>query len=124
MGGTGFHACLVLGLQRSTVMPMLQLNARPGQVCSHLASSCGQALDGSDMDRNVSCAELKALREAAGLDLAVLARRVSLSTAQLEQLESGQDGLFYSPSIRRQAALKVYQYLDAQLQSPAAARRA
>jgi transcriptional regulator with XRE-family HTH domain len=76
------------------------------------------------MDQDVSSAELKALREAAGLDLAVLARRVSLSTAQLEQLESGRDSLFYSPSIRRQAALKVHQYLDAQLQSPAAARRA
>ncbi len=79
---------------------------------------------GSDMNQDISSAELKALREAAGVDLAVLARRLSLSAAQLKQLESGQGSLFYSPAIRRQAALKVYQYLDAQRQSPAAARRA
>ncbi len=76
------------------------------------------------MPVEISSHELRALREAAGLDLAVLARRVSLSAAQLEQLECGQDSLFYSPAIRQRAALKVYEYLGAQLQSPAADRRA
>ena len=40
------------------------------------------------MDRNVSCAELKALREAAGLDLAVLARRVAEADADLADLRA------------------------------------
>ncbi|MBM3361443.1 MAG: helix-turn-helix domain-containing protein [Betaproteobacteria bacterium] len=76
------------------------------------------------MSQEVSADELRARRQAAGLDLVVLARRLSLSPAQLMQLETGQDSLFYSPAIRRQAALKVCRYLDAQIQRPAAERRA
>ena len=76
------------------------------------------------MSTEISSAELRSLREAAGLDRVVLARRMSLSAAQLSQLECGQDSLFYSPAIRQGAALKVYRYLQAQLQSPAAERKA
>jgi hypothetical protein len=54
------------------------------------------------------------LRLAAGLELAVLARQVSLSPAQLMQLESGQDSLFYTPAIGKQAARKVYFHLTGQ----------
>ena len=66
------------------------------------------------MTHDVSAEQLKALRLAAGLDLAVLARQVSLSPAQLMQLESGLDSLFYTPAIRRQAARKVYFHLTGQ----------
>lgn len=66
------------------------------------------------MTHDVSAEQLKALRMAAGLELAVLARQVSLSTAQLAQLESGLDSLFYTPAIRRQAARKVYFHLTGQ----------
>lgn len=66
------------------------------------------------MTHDVSAEQLKALRLAAGLDLAVLARQVSLSPAQLMQLESGLDSLFYTPAIRRQALRKVYFHLTGQ----------
>jgi transcriptional regulator with XRE-family HTH domain len=66
------------------------------------------------MTHDVSAEQLKALRMAAGLELAVLARQVSLSTAQLMQLESGLDSLFYTPAIRRQAERKVYFHLTGQ----------
>ena len=56
--------------------------------------------------------QLRALRLACGLDAAVLARRVSLSTAQLLQLENDQHGLFYTPAIRRHAARKVLAHLS------------
>lgn len=66
------------------------------------------------MTHDVSAEQLKALRLAAGLELAALARQVSLSTAQLMQLENGLDSLFYTPAIRRQAARKVYFHLTGQ----------
>jgi hypothetical protein len=66
------------------------------------------------MTQDVSAEQLKALRLAAGLDAAILARQVSLSPAQLIQLESGQDSLFYTPAIGRQAARKVYFHLTGQ----------
>jgi len=56
-------------------------------------------------------AYLKALRVHAGLDVAVLARRLSLSPAQLLQLENGQASLFYNHRIRQQAARKVISHL-------------
>ncbi len=68
-------------------------------------------------------ADLRRLRTEAGLDLAVLARRVSLSPAQLAELEGGQGGLFYSDAIRQQALRKVLRHLGgdlACLASPAA----
>jgi transcriptional regulator with XRE-family HTH domain len=63
------------------------------------------------MSEEVSGDQIKALRLAAGLDVAVLARRVSLSRAQLLQIENDQHSLFYSPAIRRHAARKVWAHL-------------
>lgn len=56
-------------------------------------------------------AYLKGLRIQARLDVSVLARRLSLSPAQLLQLESGQASLFYNHRIRQQAARKVVVHL-------------
>ena len=64
------------------------------------------------MSQEVSGEHIKALRLAAGLDVAVLARRVSLSSAQLLQIENDEHSLFYSPAIRRQAAHKVWAHLS------------
>ena len=69
------------------------------------------------MAEDVSGEQLRALRVAAGLDVAVLARRVSLSSAQLLQLENDQHSLFYTPAIRRHAARKVLNLLGSQLQA-------
>ena len=66
------------------------------------------------MTEQISGEQLKTLRLAAGLDVAVLARRVSLSTAQLLQLENDQHSLFYTPAIRRHAARKVLAHLASQ----------
>jgi transcriptional regulator with XRE-family HTH domain len=68
------------------------------------------------MHEDVSGEQLRALRLAAGLDVAVLARRVSLSNAQLMQLENDQHSLFYTPAIRRHAARKVLNFLGTQPQ--------
>lgn len=68
------------------------------------------------MNDDVSGEQLRALRLAAGLDVAVLARRVSLSNAQLLQLENDQHSLFYTPAIRRHAARKVLTFLGTQPQ--------
>ena len=68
------------------------------------------------MHEDVSGEQLRALRLAAGLDVAVLARRVSLSNAQLLQLENDQHSLFYTPAIRRHAARKVLNFLGTQPQ--------
>ncbi len=56
-------------------------------------------------------AYLQSLRLAAGLEVSVLARRASLSTAQIAELESGADRLFYNPAIRQQAAHKLIRLL-------------
>lgn len=56
---------------------------------------------------------LRCLRVQAGLDVAMLARRVSLSPAQVAQLESGEGSLFYNRRIRHQAARKIAIYLGA-----------
>lgn len=60
-------------------------------------------------------AYLTSLRLNAGLDVAVLARRVSLSAAQVAELENGRASLFYNPSIRRQAARKIILHLAGDL---------
>lgn len=58
---------------------------------------------------------LRELREAAGIDLLVLARTACLSVAQVRQLESdGRDSLFYSDSIKRQAYKRVLMILGAE----------
>jgi len=58
---------------------------------------------------------LRALREAAGMDLGVLARTACLSVAQVRQLESdASDGFFYSDAIKRQAYKRVLMILGAE----------
>jgi hypothetical protein len=58
---------------------------------------------------------LRQLREAAGLDLVVLARTACLSAAQVRQLETeGSDSLFYSDAIKRQAYKRLLMILGAE----------
>lgn len=58
---------------------------------------------------------LRELREAAGMDLAVLARTACLSVAQVRQLETDDsDGLFYSDAIKRQAYKRLLMILGAE----------
>lgn len=71
-------------------------------------------MSGSPTDQDLG-AYLQSLRTDAGLDAAVLARRLSLSAAQLSQLESGQDTLFYNRRIRQHAARKVILHLGGDL---------
>ncbi len=54
---------------------------------------------------------LRELREAKGLSRPVLAKRLTLSDAQLRQIEENETSLFYSESIRIAAARKVADYL-------------
>ena len=58
---------------------------------------------------------LRTLREAAGMDLLVLARTACLSVAQVRQLETdNSDGLFYSDAIKRQAYKRLLMILGAE----------
>ena len=58
---------------------------------------------------------LRTLREAAGMDMFVLARTACLSVAQVRQLESDDsDGLFYSDAIKRQAYKRLLMILGAE----------
>jgi hypothetical protein len=58
---------------------------------------------------------LRELREASGMDLAVLARTACLSLAQVRQLESDAGGnLFYSLTIKRQAYKRLLMILGAE----------
>lgn len=57
---------------------------------------------------------LKALREAAGLDIAQLASLANLSPGQVRQLEGGGDSHFYSPSIKAQTMRRVLRLLQNQ----------
>ena len=58
---------------------------------------------------------LRELREAAGMDVFVLARTACLSVAQVRQLESDDsDGLFYSDAIKRQAYKRLLMILGAE----------
>ncbi len=59
---------------------------------------------------------LQELREAKGLELVDLAKRLALSPAQLRQLECNQNSLFYSDAIRLSAARKVSEFLGEPLQ--------
>lgn len=57
---------------------------------------------------------LRALREAAGMDVSMLARTACLSVAQVRQLESDeQENLFYSDAIKRQAYKRLLMILGA-----------
>ena len=58
---------------------------------------------------------LRELREAAGMDLVVLAKTACLSVAQVKQLETeNSDGLFYSEAIKRQAYKRLLMILGAE----------
>ena len=58
---------------------------------------------------------LRQLREAAGIDLVVLARTACLSVAQVRQLETDDsDSLFYSDAIKRQAYKRLLMILGAE----------
>lgn len=58
---------------------------------------------------------LRQLREAAGMDHAVLARTACLSVAQVRQLETDDsDNLFYSDAIKRQAYKRLLMILGAE----------
>lgn len=64
---------------------------------------------------------LRELREAKGLDIETLAKRLALAPAQLRQLESNQNSLFYSEAIRLTAARRVSEFLGETLVLDAAA---
>ena len=58
---------------------------------------------------------LRELREAAGMDLVVLAKTACLSVAQVRQLETeNSDSLFYSEAIKRQAYKRLLMILGAE----------
>lgn len=59
--------------------------------------------------------QLSALREAAGLDVSVLAKRHSLSIHQVRQLEEGGDDRFYSSAIKLQVGRKLLRALGGDL---------
>jgi hypothetical protein len=60
-------------------------------------------------------AYLRELREAAGMDLTVLARTACLSVAQVRELETDDsDNLFYSDAIKRQAYKRLLMILGAE----------
>ncbi len=60
-------------------------------------------------------AYLRELREAAGMDLALLARTACLSVAQVRELETDdRDNLFYSDAIKRQAYKRLLMILGAE----------
>jgi transcriptional regulator with XRE-family HTH domain len=58
---------------------------------------------------------LRELREIKGLDVTVVAKRLTLSVAQLRQLEQNGTSLFYSDAIRLAAARKVADFLGGTL---------
>lgn len=59
---------------------------------------------------------LRELRESKGIDIPTLAKRLTLSSAQLRQLEQNETTLFYSDAIRLAAARKVADFLGEPLQ--------
>ena len=76
--------------------------------------------DHSESKRNVYDAcdptYLRQLREAAGMDLTVLARTACLSVAQVRQLETeNSDNFFYSEAIKRQAYKRLLMILGQSL---------
>lgn len=59
--------------------------------------------------------QLKALREAAGLEITTLARQNNLSVSQVEQLEEGGDSSFYTQDIKFNSGRKLLRALGAEL---------
>ncbi len=62
--------------------------------------------------------QLKALREAAGLEVITLARQNNLSVSQVEQLEEGGDSSFYTADIKFNSGRKLLRALGAELDVP------
>lgn len=73
------------------------------------------------MEEEGQAPDLRALREAKGLDLASLSSATSLSIAQLRELEEGGSGHFYSEAIKLQAMRRVLRHLGAESVPPASA---
>jgi len=65
---------------------------------------------------------LRELREAKGISRPVLAHRLTLSDAQLRQIENSESSLFYSDAIRTVAVRKVADFLGEPLVLPSAAK--
>lgn len=61
---------------------------------------------------------LRSLREAAGIDELVFARRNTVSVAQLRELEMGGSSSFYNPAIKRSTGLKLLKNLGHELPLP------
>ena len=59
--------------------------------------------------------QLTTLREAAGLDVSILAKRHSLSVQQVRQLEEGGEDRFYSQAIKLQVGRKLLRSLGGEL---------
>ena len=62
--------------------------------------------------------QLKALREAAGLEITTLARQNNLSVSQIQQLEEGGDSSFYTSDIKFNSGRKLLRALGADLDVP------
>ena len=60
--------------------------------------------------------QLKALREAAGLEIITLAREHTLSVSQIQQLEEGGDSSFYSAEIKFNSGRKLLRALGGELE--------
>lgn len=70
-----------------------------------------------DANEREDAEHLKALREAAGLNMAQLAAMANLSVGQMRQLEEGGESLFYSPQIKSQSLRRVIRLLENPLPS-------
>jgi transcriptional regulator with XRE-family HTH domain len=61
---------------------------------------------------------LRSLREAAGIDELVFARRNTVSVTQLRELETGGSSSFYNPAIKRSTGVKLLKKLGHELPLP------
>lgn len=68
--------------------------------------------------RNEDGQLLRSLREEAGIDELVFARRNTVSVAQLRELELGGDSSFYNPAIKRSTGIKLLKKLGHELPEP------
>lgn len=61
--------------------------------------------------------QLKELREAAQIDISILAKTYALSVAQLRQLENGGDSAFYSPAIKNATGRKLLMHFGVDIKA-------
>jgi transcriptional regulator with XRE-family HTH domain len=61
--------------------------------------------------------QLKELREAAQIDISILAKTYALSVAQLRQLENGGDSAFYSPAIKNATGRKLLMHFGVEIKA-------